>query len=91
MLALEMDLHQAMESGAGMNQGYGGMQQSSGPPAEDHQQMNVARNLLEELKAERNSLDPSFVHCIRWLDQGLSAVRAFLLGLVSHQPHRETR
>ena len=32
--------------------------------------MNVARNILEELKAERNSLDPSFIHCIRLLDEG---------------------
>lgn len=35
----------------------------------DHQ-MNVGRNVLEELKAERNALDPSFLHCIRLLDKG---------------------
>ena len=33
-------------------------------------QMNVARNVLEELKAERNALDPSFIHCVRLLDSG---------------------
>lgn len=39
--------------------------QSSNQP---RQQMNVARNVLEELKAERNALDPSFIHCVRLLD-----------------------
>lgn len=33
-------------------------------------QMDVGRNVLEELKAERNALDPSFVHCVRLLDNG---------------------
>lgn len=33
-------------------------------------QMNVARNILEELKAERNSLDASFTHCIRLIEEG---------------------
>lgn len=28
------------------------------------------RDFLEELKAERNALDPSFIHCIRLVDQG---------------------
>ena len=83
-----MDLHQAMESGAGMNQGYGGMQQPGGPPNDDHPEMNVARNLLEELKAERNSLDPSFVHCIRWLDQGSFTVPTFR-GSFSYQTSRD--
>lgn len=27
-------------------------------------------NLLDELKAEREALDPAFVHCIRLVDQG---------------------
>lgn len=80
-----MDLHQAMDSGAGMNQGYGGMQQSGGQTGDDHQQMNVARNVVEELKAERNSLDPSFVHCIRWLDQGTFIIA---LGFSTHQRKR---
>ncbi len=34
-------------------------------------QMNVGRNVLEELKAERNALDPSFLHCVRLLDKGM--------------------
>ena len=34
-------------------------------------QMNVGRNVLEELKAERNALDPSFLHCVRLLDKGI--------------------
>ena len=33
--------------------------------------MNVGRNVLEELKAERNALDPSFLHCVRLLDKGV--------------------
>ena len=35
-----------------------------------NQQMSVGRNILEELKAEKNALDPSFCHCIRLLDAG---------------------
>lgn len=42
-------------------------------------QMNVGRNVLEELKAERNALDPSFLHCVRLLDKGLLF---FLLSLL---------
>ena len=48
--------------------------QSSNQP---RQQMNVARNVLEELKAERNALDPSFIHCVRLLDTGISMTLLF--------------
>ncbi|XP_003383496.1 PREDICTED: KH domain-containing, RNA-binding, signal transduction-associated protein 2-like [Amphimedon queenslandica] len=36
--------------------------------SEPNQQMSVGRNILEELKAEKNALDPSFCHCIRLLE-----------------------
>ena len=38
--------------------------------SQPNQQMSVGRNILEELKAEKNALDPSFCHCIRLLEAG---------------------
>ena len=47
------------------------MLQPNGQAKDVHQQPTVDRNIVEELKAERDSLDPSFVHCLRWLEQGV--------------------
>ena len=62
-------VHVEMDSNS-INSGY----INDPPPQTEEQpvdgQMNVGRNLLEELKAERNALDPSFLHCARLLDKG---------------------
>ena len=34
-------------------------------------EMNVGRDLVAELVAEKESLEPSFVHCLRLLDGGM--------------------
>lgn len=47
----------------GLSQGYSGMDQSQG-------EMNIGRDILAELMAEKDSLDPNYVHCARLLDQG---------------------
>ncbi len=65
-------VHVAVDSNS-LNSGY-----INNPPPQQTEdqpldgQMNVGRNLLEELKAERNALDSSFLHCARLLDKGSS-------------------
>ena len=45
-------------------------QQTAGLTEPHGEQLSVGRNILEELKAEKNAIDPSFVHCIRLIEAG---------------------
>ena len=47
----------------GLSQGYGMDQPPQG-------ELNVGRDVLAELMAEKNSLDHAYVHCSRLLDAG---------------------
>ena len=47
----------------GLSQGYGMEQSAQG-------ELNVGRDVLAELMAEKNSLDSAYVHCGRLLEAG---------------------
>ena len=64
-----MEMAREMESNTGYNQQE--LQHQNDEQPNNDCQMNVGRNVLEELKAERNALEPSFLHCVRLLDKGL--------------------
>jgi len=63
---------QRMAQIPGLSQVFGGMEQSA-------TEMNIGRDILAELMAEKDSLDPNFVHCARLLDQGVRNGMAFII------------
>lgn len=52
---------------------FGRLQMAEDFKGEEAQNMSAGREVLSELIAEKESLDQSYVHCVRLLDQGKGA------------------
>ena len=64
------------------NMDFGGLQMAEDFKGEEAQNMSAGREVLAELVAEKESLDQSYVHCVRLLDQGKGAEMLFPLELI---------
>ncbi|KAL5456910.1 hypothetical protein EMCRGX_G034137 [Ephydatia muelleri] len=54
---------------------FGGLQMAEDFKGEEAQNISAGREVLAELVAEKESLDQSYVHCVRLLDQEISRLQ----------------